>query len=93
MTGRDRTLLLGLAALTTAFAALTLIGVHEDVLLAAPALVLALLLLAGRHVGEDAIARLAAAYDPSGRPRRRRAVASLTRRCSARRGFSPAVAA
>ena len=68
MTRRDRQLLLGLAALTLAIAALTLLGVHSDVLLAAPALVLALPLLAGRYVGEQQLARLAAAFDAA--PRR-----------------------
>ena len=62
MTRRDRHLLLGLAALTLAVAALTLVGVHSDVLLALPALLLALPLLAGRYVGEERLARLAAAY-------------------------------
>ena len=62
MTRRDRQLLLGLAALTLALAATTLVGVHSDVLLAAPALVFALPLLAGRFVGEEQLARLAAAF-------------------------------
>jgi len=61
MTRRDRQLLLGLAALTLALAALTLVGVHSDVLLVAPVLVFALPLLAGRYVGEQHLARLAAA--------------------------------
>ena len=62
MARRDRRLLLGLAALTLLLACLTLVGVHSDALLAAPALVLALPLLAGRYVGEEQIARLAAAF-------------------------------
>jgi hypothetical protein len=62
MTGRDRQLLLGLAAMTLALAALTLVGVHSDVLLAAPVLVFAVPLLAGRYVGEEQLARLAAAF-------------------------------
>jgi len=76
VTRRDRQLLLGLAALTLAIAALTLLGVHSDVLLAAPALVFALPLLAGRFVGEEQLARLAAAF--SGH-RRRPAAASARR--------------
>jgi hypothetical protein len=62
MPPRDRKLLLGLAAITLALASLTLVGVHSDVLLAAPVLVFALPLLAGRYVGEEQLARLAAAY-------------------------------
>jgi hypothetical protein len=63
MTRRDRQLLFSLAGLTLALAALTLVGGHGDILLAAPALVLALPLLAGRYVGEQRLARLAAALD------------------------------
>ena len=70
MTRRDRHLLLGLAALTLA---LTLAGIHGDVLLALPALMLALALLSGRYVGEERLARLAAAFVPA----RRRAATSL----------------
>jgi hypothetical protein len=62
MTRRDRQLLLGLAALTLGVAALTLVGVHTDVLLALPVLLFALPLLAGRYVGEERLARLAAAF-------------------------------
>jgi hypothetical protein len=62
VTSRDRHLLLGLAALTLALAASTLVGVHGDVLLAVPVLLLALPLLAGRYVGEERLARLAAAF-------------------------------
>jgi hypothetical protein len=62
MTRRDRQLLLGLAAMTLALASLTLMGVHSDVLLAAPVLVFALPLLAGHYVGEERLARLAAAF-------------------------------
>ncbi|MDX6718185.1 MAG: hypothetical protein QOJ63_439 [Solirubrobacteraceae bacterium] len=62
VTSRDRHLLLGLAALTLALAASTLVGVHSDVLLAVPVLLLALPLLAGRYVGEERLARLAAAF-------------------------------
>ncbi|HUR87090.1 MAG TPA: hypothetical protein VMY78_17300 [Solirubrobacteraceae bacterium] len=79
MTRRDRQLLLGLAALTLALASLTLLGGHSDVLLAAPVLVFALPLLAGRFVGEEQLARLAAAFSCA---RRRPAVsiASSARR-------------
>jgi hypothetical protein len=62
MPPRDRKLLFGLAAITLALASLTLLGVPGDVLLAAPVLVFALPLLAGRYVGEEQLARLAAAY-------------------------------
>jgi hypothetical protein len=76
MTRRDRLLLLGLAALALALAALTLVGVHSDVLLAAPALLFALPLLAGRYVGEEQLARLSGAFVA----RRSRAAASLPAR-------------
>ncbi len=62
MTRRDRHLLFGLAGLTLAVAALTLVGVHSDVLLVLPVLLFALPLLAGRYVGEEHLARLAAAF-------------------------------
>jgi hypothetical protein len=73
MTRRDRHLLFGLAALTLAVAGLTLVGVHSDILLALPALLFALPLMAGRYVGEDRLARLAAAFVAV----RRRAAGSL----------------
>jgi len=79
MTRRDRHLLFGLAALTLAIAALTRLGVPGDVLLALPALLFALPLLAGRYVGEGRLARLAAAYVA----RRRRPAVALA--ASARR--------
>jgi hypothetical protein len=66
---RDRQQLCLLAALTVAVAASTFFGVHSDVLLALPALLLSLPLLAGRYVGEERLARLAAAFVS---PRRRR---------------------
>ena len=73
MPRRDQRLLLGLAALTVLFAVVqSATGIGGDVLLAAPALVLLLPLLAGRYVGEDGIARLGAIL---ARPRRRPAVA------------------
>jgi hypothetical protein len=62
VTRRDRVWLFALAGLTLALASLSLVGVHSDVLLAAPALLFALPLLAGRYVGEDQLARLAAAF-------------------------------
>ncbi len=61
MTRRDRTLLFGLAGLTLALACLTLVGLPSDVLLAAPLLCAAIPLLAGRYLGEEQLARLAAA--------------------------------
>jgi hypothetical protein len=73
MPRRDQRILLGLAALTVLFAVLqSATGISADVLLAAPALVLLLPLLAGRYVGEAGIARLGAILAP----RRRRALAS-----------------
>jgi hypothetical protein len=61
MPRRDKRILLGLAALTLVFAVVqTLTGISADVLLAAPAVLLLLPLLAGRYVGEDGIARLSA---------------------------------
>jgi hypothetical protein len=59
MARRDLHLLLGLAALTLLLV-LVQASTGADVLLASPALVLALPLLAGRYVGERRIARLAA---------------------------------
>ncbi|MDP2712990.1 MAG: hypothetical protein Q8O56_17405 [Solirubrobacteraceae bacterium] len=79
MTRRDRQLLFALAGLTLALASLTLVGVHSDILLAAPVLALAFPLLAGRYVGEQQLARLAAAF----RVARRRPAAVL--RCTASR--------
>ncbi|MEA2217398.1 MAG: hypothetical protein QOJ35_24 [Solirubrobacteraceae bacterium] len=64
VTRRDRHLLLGLAALALMLGAVTLVGVHGDVLLAAPALLFALPLLAGRYVGEERLTRLASARLP-----------------------------
>jgi hypothetical protein len=83
MPRRDRQLLFALAALTFAIAALTQLGVPGDVLLALPALLVALPLLAGRYVGEERLARLAAAFVT----RRRRAAAVLA--VSARRSPRP----
>lgn len=68
MVSRDRHLLFGLAALTLALSALTLVGVHSDVLLALPVLLFALPLMAGRYVGEKRLARLVPVFAA---PRRR----------------------
>jgi hypothetical protein len=59
MARRDLRLLLGLTGLTVALVAIQALT-GAEVLLASPALVLALPLLAGRYVGENRIARLAA---------------------------------
>ncbi|HEX4344387.1 MAG TPA: hypothetical protein VHZ31_02380 [Solirubrobacteraceae bacterium] len=82
MTRRDRRLLLGLAALTLALAALTQVGAPSDVLLALPVLLLSLPLLAGRYVGEDRLARLAAAFVST--PRRAAAAPAAVARRSPR---------
>jgi hypothetical protein len=69
MPRRDQCILLGLAALTVLFAVVqSVTGISEDVLLAAPVLLLLLPLLAGRYVGEEGIARLSACLAA---PRRR----------------------
>ena len=67
MTRRDRQVLFGLAALTLVVAVLAHSGVSGDILLALPALLFALPLLAGRYVGEERLARLAAAFVPARR--------------------------
>jgi hypothetical protein len=73
MPRRDQRILFGLAALTVLFAVVqSATGISGDVLLAAPALILMLPLLAGRYLGEDHIARLSAFVAP---PRRRSASA------------------
>ena len=80
MPRRDQRILFGLAALTVLLAVLqSATGISGDVLLATPALVLLLPLLAGRYVGEDGIARLGAILAT---PRRRpvAARAALPRR-------------
>lgn len=60
---RDQHIMLGLAALSVAFAVLqSLAGLNPDVLLAAPALLLVLPLLAGRYVGEEGLLRVAARW-------------------------------
>jgi hypothetical protein len=78
MPRRDQRLLLGLAGLTLAFALVqSATGISADVLLAAPAFILLLPLLAGRYVGEDGIARLCAVMAPL--RRRRPVTAGLAR--------------
>ncbi len=73
MPRRDQRILFGLAALTVLFAVVqSATGISGDVLLAAPALILLLPLLAGHYLGEDGLARLSAFVAP---PRRRAAVA------------------
>jgi hypothetical protein len=60
MPRRDRYILLGLTLLSLALAvAQSTAGLSPDVLLAVPALLLVLPLLAGRYVGEDGLVRLA----------------------------------
>jgi hypothetical protein len=60
MPRRDRHVLLALAALSLLFAVVqSATGISADVLLAVPALLLLLPLLAGRYVGEEGLARLA----------------------------------
>ena len=59
-------------------------GVHADVLLISPLLCLAVPLLAGRYVGEEQLARLAAAVASRRRPRRIAAAAPLPRRAPVR---------
>ena len=61
MARRDLRLLLGLTGLTVALVAVQWLT-GAEVLLASPALVLALPLLAGRYVGEERIAWLAARF-------------------------------
>jgi hypothetical protein len=61
MPRRDQHILLGLTALSVLLALLvSLAGIDADVLLATPALVLLMPLLAGRYVGEERLARLGA---------------------------------
>jgi hypothetical protein len=76
MSRRDRLLLLALAALSVVLVVVhSLLGLDPNLLLAVPALVMFLPLLAGRYVGEDGLARLAARW----RARRPRALASCGR--------------
>jgi hypothetical protein len=74
MPRRDRYVLLALATLSLLLAVLqSATGVSPDVLLAVPALLLLLPLLAGRYLGEDRLARLAGRWLAP----RRRSPASL----------------
>jgi uncharacterized iron-regulated membrane protein len=75
----DRRLLLGLGATTLALAAAVVFGVHNDLLLALPCLLFVLPLVAGRYLGEERLARLAAAFVSADR-RRPPAVATKARR-------------
>jgi hypothetical protein len=78
MPRRDRYVLLALATLSLLLAVLqSLTGISPDVLLAVPALLLLLPLLAGRYVGEDGLARLAGRVVV---PRRRSPVSLGSRR-------------
>jgi hypothetical protein len=71
---RDKQIMLALAVVSVAFATLhSLTGVNPDILLALPALMLFVPLVAGRYFGEDRLARLAA----RSRAPRARAVSSL----------------
>src|SRR4051794_31948429 len=82
MPRRDQRVLLALVAFALLLAALhTLTGFSAGFLLAVPAVVVLLPLLAGRYVGEDTLARLAARF----RPRRHRAVTAGPRPLSPRR--------
>jgi hypothetical protein len=78
MPRRDRYVLLALATLSLLLAVLqSATGLSPDVLLAVPALLLLLPLLAGRYVGEDGLARLAGRRHA---PRRRSPVSIGSRR-------------
>lgn len=61
-TRHSRRLLLALGVLAVTH---VIVGIDSDVLLALPALLFVLPLLAGRYVGEDRLARLAAAFVPT----------------------------
>ena len=80
MPRRDRHLLLGLAALTMALAASTLVGVPSDALMALPLLLFATPLLAGRYIGEERLARMAAAFVSRRRRVSSRLLAPIARR-------------
>ena len=87
MTRRDRHLLFGLAGLTLALAALTLVGVHSDVLLAAPVLSSRCRCWPAATSARSSLARLAAAFVAA----RRRPAATLVP--TARRAPPPCRAA
>ena len=78
------TVRVALVAVPAALIVLSLIGLHNDVLLCLPVLLLLLSLVAGCYVGEEGLNRLAAG--PSQPSRRRRAPAPMvtTRRSSFR---------
>jgi hypothetical protein len=79
MPRRDRHILLGLTLLSVALAvAQSVTGLSPDVLLAVPAGLLLLPLLAGRYVGEERLVRLAARSDAA--PRRSPARIGVRRR-------------
>ena len=81
MPRRDQRILVALAFLSMAIVVVqSMLGLHPDLLLAVPALVLFLPLACGRYVGEDGIARLAAVR----RGPVLRALARHTRRCAPR---------
>jgi hypothetical protein len=82
MRRRDRQQLYLLAAVSAGVAASTFFGVHSDVLLALPALLLSLPLLAGRYLGEEQLARLAAGFVSA--RRRRSAVSTMCVRAARR---------
>jgi hypothetical protein len=87
MPRRDQRLLFGLAALTVLFAVVqAATGISGDVLLAAPALILLLPLLAGRYVGEEGLARLGAYLASRRRPAALRAAPRRAPRVLARGG-------
>jgi hypothetical protein len=79
VTRRDRRLLLGLAVASMAWVLVgAFAGIGDGLAMVAPALLLLLPLLAGRYVGEDALARvqLARAAPPARRRRARPAAPS-----------------
>lgn len=99
MTSRDlRDLLLALALVAVVCVGpILLVGASADLLLAAPALLLALPLLAGRYVGEAAVERLVALRRGARRRVRRvagpagRRAAAMVPRGGALLGFARAV--
>ena len=69
------TVRLALVAVAAVSIVLSLVGLHNDVLLCLPVLILVLSLVAGHYVGEEGLNRLAAG--PSQPARRRRAPAPV----------------
>src|SRR3954447_3378551 len=94
MARRDLLALLALAFMALALAAVQqATGLDPDVLIAAPALLLLLPLVAGRYVGADGLARFArAAPRPRYPGRAAPALRRLPTRCVARGGLLIAVA-